>query len=174
MPAKLVDTDKTTTNSGRTEFGNVNWHNHRCGTDTDTRENSATVDESKTAIGIGAQHHAGAETEYRREYVQRDLATDPMIGDVCEESAEEGTRLVDTNDVRFDVGKRAWIELVPAKLLDESREGECRANEGRVVADHAGGEGGYGGEAIDAPVVDLLWRWPILNTSEDTHNECDQ
>lgn len=56
---------------------------------------------------------------------------------VCKEGAEESTRLVDGNDVRLDKGEMRLAHLFELELIDERWQRQCRANEGRVISDHA-------------------------------------
>lgn len=56
---------------------------------------------------------------------------------VCKERAKEGARLVDGNDVGLDESEMRIAHLAELELVHKRRQCQCRADEGRVVTDHA-------------------------------------
>ena len=90
---------------------------------------------------------------------------------IGEEGAEESAGLVDGDDVGLEERERGIVVRVEAEFVLEGGEGEGGADEGAVVADHAGGEGGDGGAGPDAPVVDILWErgvsWSLMEWEEE-------
>ena len=84
LPAKFVKTDKTTTNGGRRQFGNVNWCHVGASTDTNTGQDTTADNKTETAIAIGTEHHTGANHENSREQNERPSTAEKVTADIGE------------------------------------------------------------------------------------------
>lgn len=92
-----------------------------------------------------------------------------MANWVREEGTEEGTGLVEGDDVGADQVLGTGAHSVEMELALERVQGQGGTDEGTVVADHARSAGGHGRQEVDPPVVDGLWRRPVLDQLENRH-----
>jgi hypothetical protein len=105
LPPKLVYADKSTSNGRRSELRDVDRHNHTASTNTHTSQYSTGVNQCKTSVMICTKHHAGAQAKDQGLDVERLLAADIVVGDICKERPEKGTSLIDGDDIRLDICK---------------------------------------------------------------------
>lgn len=134
LPSQLVDTNKTTTDRRGRHLRDIDRAEVGASTNTNTCQNSSTVDETESAIAIGAQHETSTEEEDQSRGHQTPSAAEEVAGWVCEESAEKGTGLVQRDNIRAD---QVGIQALPVELILEGLQTESRADERAVIPDHA-------------------------------------
>lgn len=171
LPSEFVDTDETSTHGGGRELRNVDGSHVGATSHTDTRKYSASEDETEAARAVGAEHHTGTKEKDRSEQHQTLLAAEEITADVGEQTSEEGTSLVDRNDVGLEQSQTVLAVGGKLELLHEGGQGESGSDEGRVIADGATGEGRDDCTKVDAPVVNRLGRRAVLYKSEESHGD---
>lgn len=162
LPAHLVQADETAADGGGRELRDVDGREVGCTAYTDPGKDTSTVDETESVPAIRTTHHSRTQDENPREDLQAHLSSEIVAGDVGAEGTEEGARLVHRDDVGTDEIRLVDGVLRPVEFFLEGVEGEGAADEGGVVADHDGAEGGDAGAVVDAPVVDGGGGGPIL------------
>lgn len=99
LPAKLINTNETTSNGRWCKLRDVDGDQHRCSTNTETSKDTSAVDETKTTSTVGTQHETGTKLEDDGVNVQTLLATKVVGEDVGGKCSKEGTGLIDGNNV---------------------------------------------------------------------------
>lgn len=173
LPAKLVETDETTTDGWRCELRNVDRSQVRGTTDSEAGKHTSTVEKTKTTGAVDTKHKTSTENEDSRVELETLLATEEVTGNVGADGTEEGTGLVERNNVGGDSVRLSGTVLTPVEFVLERCKSNGSSNESTVVTNHDSAESSDGCAIVDPPVVDGLRRRPVLVKSEKTHDEKD-
>lgn len=123
LPAEFVDADQPTANGGRRQLRDVYGRHVGAAANTKTCQNSASQDQAQATVSIGTKHDAGTDKEDKGEGDQRVATAKEMTRDVGSQTSEEGTCLVDRDDVLLQECKAIWRVIFELELLGEGREG---------------------------------------------------
>ena len=137
LPAKFINTNQATTDSRGRQLGNVDRSDVRASSNTQTSQDTTSVNQSQATIAIRAQHETSTENKNQTRDKQSDSATPEVSKRVSEEGTKESTSLVagdniGTEQVLGITGHGSKIELGL-----EGVQSQCCANEGAVITDHA-------------------------------------
>lgn len=171
LPAKLVETDKATTNRRRRKLGNVDRSQVGCTADSKAGEDTSTVEETKATRAIDTKHETSTENEDSRVELETLLTAEEVTGDVGADGTKEGAGLVERNNVGGNSIRLSGAVLTPVEFGLERRKSDGASNESTVVTNHDCAESGDGCAIVNPPVVDGLGRRPVLVKSEKTHDE---
>lgn len=121
LPSKLVDTDQSATDSRGRELGNVDRRHVGATTNAKASEDSSTVYETEAAVAIGSAHETGSKSENEGKEKQRLTTTEEVGRDIGAQAAEEGTGLVDGDDIgpgqgQLFVGERGEVKFIAEGL----------------------------------------------------------
>jgi hypothetical protein len=104
-----------TTNSGRRDFGNVQGSQVRGGTDSESSDDSTSVDRTESSSAVSCEHDSSTEDEDERRNEETDFATEELTERVTQEGTEEASSLCSSNDVSVPtdngkIGRRGMSE----------------------------------------------------------------
>ena len=136
LPAKFVDSNKLTTDRGRRQFSNVDWHDHRSPADTHAGNDTTGIDKAQSTLSISSESQGGTQDKDKRPQHQTAFATQEVGRCVGEERSKEGASLVDRDDVLLDKCKVIGRHSGKVELRGEGAQSNGSPNESRVVSNH--------------------------------------
>lgn len=169
LPAHLVQAHEAAAHGGRRQLRDVDGRHVGAAAHAEAAQDAAAGDEAEALVARRGHLHDAPDGEDDVEEDEGPAAAEVVARAVGGDGAEEGSRLVDGDDVLLGHGEVVGLVARKVELLREGWQRERRAEEGRLVADEAGREGGDGRAGVDAPVVDLLGRRPVLLEGEEAH-----
>ena len=89
LPAQLVETNESASNSRWCNFCVVNWTEIRGTANAHAGKDSSTIEKTKASFGIDAKHKTGAEDKESREDSKTPLSSEEMTSRISEEGTEE-------------------------------------------------------------------------------------
>lgn len=174
LPAHLVEPDEAAADGGRRQLRDVDGRDVGAAADGEAGQDAAGDDEGRAgALGGGREHDAGADEEDAGVDEQRRPPARQVAQRVGGDAARQRARLVHGHDGLLELRQLLRRARGEGEVVPEGRQRHGGADKGRVVADDARGKGRGRGAEVDAPVVDGLWRWPVLDEGEEAHCGCD-